>query len=244
VASLVLAAKAEVALAVLLVVRHRTPRLTGLLVLAIMTSVLIARSRDGATGSAVWITLVVSGSLAAVSGSRLLAPRPNLAAAYRVASDWWLVPTARLVGVLIVLLPILVSVALLMGAPSMTTRELVRLGAAAAGYAASWAALVMALTPAMGASGAAATGFLLAWFGAVPPSGVAAAVERWPLVQGPLVLMWNTLPLGWRASQWLEHGNVSDLALLVVWFPLSLAMAAWTMTVCYRLQHPRPGSSL
>jgi hypothetical protein len=126
-------------------------------------------------------------------------------------------------------------------ASSLTPAEVARLGVVTACYVASGAALVMAVTPVMGASGAAAAGFIFAWFGTVPPSGVSAMVERWPLVQGPMVLIWNTLPLGWRAIRWFEHANSADPALIAVWFPVAVCAAAWTMTVCYRSQHPHPG---
>ncbi|UCG87351.1 MAG: hypothetical protein JSW71_02050 [Gemmatimonadota bacterium] len=236
------AAKAEVLMGVLLVVRHRTPRLAGVLVLAIVASKLMAHSTDGAGGGAVWINLVAGGSLAAVATSRLLAPGANLAAGYHAASWWWLVPAARLVGGLAVTVPVLTAATLLLGATSLTVPEVVRLGMVTACYAASCGALVLAVTPVMGGSGAAAAGFILAWFGTVPPSGVATLVERWPPVEGPLVLMWNTLPLGWRAARWFEHGDLSDPILFLFWLPVGIAAAAWTMTVCYRSQHPRPGS--
>jgi len=239
-----LAVKAEVLMGILLVVRHRTPRFAGLLVLALIASNMIAESLDGAAGNGVWINLVVGGSLAAVATSRLLAPGANLAAGYRAASDWWLVPTARLVGALAVVVPGLVAVGLSLGAASLAAGEMVRLGVVTTGYVAGSSALVMAITPVMGASGAAAAGFILAWFGTVPPSGVSAVVERWPSVQGPLVLAWNTLPLGWRAIRWFEHGNLADPVALAFWLPLGITATAWTMTVCFRSQQPHPGLSL
>lgn len=239
-----LALQAEVVIGVLLVLRHRTLLLAGLLVLILLVSHMIAQSDGAATGSAVWVTLVVAGSLVAVAASRLLAPGANLAAAYRVAAAWWLVPAGRLVGGLAVTLPGVFAVALVVGATSVTAWQLVQLGLLTAGYAASAGALIMAVTPVVGASAAAALGFAVAWFGTVPPSGVSILLERWPLLQGPLVLLWNTLPLSWRAIRWLDRGGLVDPLVIVAWLPLAVATAAWTMTVCYRSQHPRPGSSL
>ena len=236
--------QAEVAIGVLLVLRHRTLLLAGLLVLVVLVSHMIARSGGAATGSAVWVSQVVAGSLVAVAASRLLAPGANLAAAYRVAAAWWLVPTGRLVGGLAVTLPAVVAVAFVVGGTSVTALQLVRLGLVTAGCAASAGALIMAVTPVVGASAAAALGFAGAWFGTVPPSGVSTLLERWPLLHGPLVLLWNTLPLGWRAIRWLDRGGLADPLVIVVWLPLAVAAAAWTMTVCYRSQHPPPGPSL
>jgi len=239
-----LAVRAEVLMGVLLVARHRTTRLAGLLAIAIVASSLIASSVGETGGSGVWVSLVVAGSLAAVAASRLLAPGASLAAGYRAASYWWLVPSARLIGGIAATLPVLLAVMLIVAASSLTPARVAWLSVVTVGYAASGAALVMAVTPVMGASGAAAAGFIFAWFGTVPPSGVSALVERWPLVQGPLVFLWNTLPLGWRAIRWFEHANPWDPALIAAWLPIAVCASAWTMTVCYRSQHPHPGWSL
>lgn len=238
-----LAFKAEVVIGVLLVVRHRTPRLAALLVLVVVTSTLAA-GREVTAAHSVWLSLVVTGLLGAVAASRLLAPGANLAAGYRVASPWWLVPSGRLAGGLLALLPVVTGVALLLGAVGLTTQGSVRLSALIICYAATSSSLVLALTPVIGASAAAAIGFLLAWFGTVPPSAVALAVERWSLIRGPLVLTWNTLPFGWRAIRWFEAGNALDCGLFVCWLLAGITVSAWSLSSSYRLRDRLPGADL
>ena len=198
-----LAAKAEIVLGALLVIRHRTPRLTALLVLAVVASGFLTRGGPGGPAHSRWVVFVVAGSLVAVSASRLLAPGAALAAGYRVAASWWLVPSARLVGALFVTFPLVAGAALVLGQPVGAEFSAGDLISVTGLYAATLAALVLALTPAVGASAAAAIGFMAAWFGMLPPSAVSNAFERWPIVQRALVLAWNSLPLGWRAMRWL-----------------------------------------
>jgi len=239
-----LAAKAEIVLGALLVIRHRTPRLTALLVLAVVASGFLTRGGSGSPANSPWVVFVVAGSLVAVSASRLLAPGAALAAGYRVAASWWLVPSARLVGALFVTFPLVAGAALVLGQPvgaGFSAGELISVTGL---YAATLAALVLALTPAVGASAAAAIGFMAAWFGMLPPSAVSNAFERWPIVQRALVLAWNSLPLGWRATRWLERGTHGDGFLLFGWLLVGLATAAWAITWALRSRNQKPGGAV
>lgn len=235
-----LAVKAEIVLGALLVIRHRTPRLAALLVLAVVASSFLAGGSSGGLGHSQWLVFFGAGSLAAVSASRLLAPGAALAAAYRVAASWWLVPTARLVGALFVTLPFVAGAALLLGQPVGAGFGASELVAVTGLYSATLAALVLALTPALGASAAAAIGFVTAWFGMLPPSAVSHALERWPIVQRALVLAWNSLPLGWRAMRWLERGTHGDGVVLLGWLLVGIAAAAWSITWVLRSRNQRP----
>ena len=238
--AVLLAVKAEIVLGALLVIRHRTPRLAALLVLAVVASSFLAGGGPGGPGHSQWLVFFGAGSLAAVSASRLLAPGAALAAGYRVAASWWLVPTARLVGSLLVTLPFVAGAALLLGQPVGAGLGASELVAVTGLYSATLAALVLALTPALGASAAAAIGFVTAWFGMLPPSAVSNAFERWPIVQRALVLAWNSLPLGWRAMRWLEGGTHSDGVVLFGWLLVGIATAAWAITWVLRSRNQKP----
>lgn len=238
-----LAAKAEIVLGALLVIRHRTPRLAAFLVLAVVTSSFLTRGATSGPAHSQWLVFFGAGSLAAVSASRLLAPGAALTAAYRVAASWWLVPAARLVGALFVTLPFVVGAALLLGQPVDAEFSTSKLVVVTGLYAATLAAQVMALTPALGASAAAAIGFMAAWFGMLPPSAVSHVVERWPIVQRALVLSWNSLPLGWRAMRWLETATYRDGVVLFGWMLLGIAAAAWSITWVLRSRNQKPNGA-
>lgn len=238
-----LAVKAEIVLGALLVIRHRTPRLAALLVLAVVASSFLVGGGSGGPGHSQWLAFFGAGSLAAVSASRLCAPGAALAAAYRVAASWWLVPTARLVGSLFVTLPFVVGAALLLGQPVGAAYSASELVAVIGLYAATLAALVLAVTPALGASAAAAIGFVAAWFGMLPPSAVSNAIDRWPFVQRALVLAWNSLPLGWRAMRWLERGTHSDGVVLFGWLLVGIAAAAWAIPWVLRSRTQQPSGA-
>jgi hypothetical protein len=97
-------------------------------------------------------------------------------------------------------------------------------------YAAGVASLTMAATPLIGASAAGTLGLLAAWFGGLRPSVMVDLLGGWPYLMRPVVTMWNVLPLEWRAMRWTAtagHASVGDAALLVVWVPAGIALAAW-----------------
>ncbi|UCD24724.1 MAG: hypothetical protein JSW51_02060, partial [Gemmatimonadota bacterium] len=161
--ALLLAVKAEIVLGVLLVLRHRTPRLAAVLVIVVVATSLLAGGDNDGPAQLQWVVFVIAGSLVAVSASRVLAPGAALSAAYRVGAAWWLVPSARLSGALCVPLLIVVGVTLVMdhsaGGVSSAGRMVCVIGL----YATALAALVMALTAVLGASAGAAIGFMAAW---------------------------------------------------------------------------------
>ncbi|MSR06010.1 MAG: hypothetical protein EXR93_02920 [Gemmatimonadetes bacterium] len=97
-------------------------------------------------------------------------------------------------------------------------------------FAAVVGTLTMALAPAVGASGAAALGFLAALLGDVRPFQGGALLSSWPLVRTPAVFLWNALPLPWRASRWLLDGPArGDGWLLAAWLVAGLWAAAWAI---------------
>lgn len=237
--STALAFKSEVVLAAQLVMRHRAPRLAALLALLVVCLALL-RS-DGGGGSARTV-LLIGGVVVAVGGSRPLAPGPALAGAYRVAAPGWLVPLGRLVGTLIVTLPVIAvgAVGLSHLAPDVPTGQL---AVAVTVYCSAVASLMLAVTPVVGSSLAAVLGFSAAWVGIAPPTVIHAALQKWPAVQGPSVLVWNVMPFGWRAVRWMRDGNHADLVLLLAWSCLGLAVAAWAVSAAYRAQRPPDGAS-
>jgi hypothetical protein len=243
VTALLIAAKAEVVLGALLVIRHRTPRLAALLTLVVVVSSLMVGGGSRGLEQSQWVVFVVTGSLVAVSASRLLAPGPAMAAGYRVAASWWLVPSARLIGALFVTLPLVACAALVLGQPSGAGFGAIKVIAVTGVYAAALAALVLALTPAVGASAGAAIGFVAAWFGMLPPSAISHAFERWPIVQRVLVVAWNSLPLGWRATRLLESGTYGDGMLLLGWLLVGVATAAWAVTWVLRSRNQGRGDA-
>jgi hypothetical protein len=224
----ILAFKSEVVLAAQLVTRHRAPRLAALLAV-----IIVALSRLGgeAASSGQRTLLLISGIVASVAGSRLLTPGAALACAYRVAAPWWLVPAGRLVGALIVTLPV-VAVGCLVTAPSSPIPLEVGLGLV--GYHAAVTAATLAVTPVLGGSAAAVLGFLAVWLGMASPAVVQGALDGWPVLQGPVVLLWNTLPLSWRAARWMQRGGEIDILFLLAWAVAGVAVAAWTARVAHR----------
>jgi len=239
---LLLAAKAEAVLAVHLVIRHRTPRLAALLLLVVVLStVLRSQATDGAARSLENL-LLVCGTLAAVSGSRLLAPGAALSAAYRVAARWWLVPAGRLAGAMLVVLPVVGVTTIAMGPSQGRGTGVVSVLLASCVYTGAVASTVTAATPVAGSSAAAALGLLLAWLGGLRPSAIYLALEPVPLVQRPLVFLWNVLPLNWRAVRWIEDGVSADALLLGGWLVAGVCVAGWAMPKMYRLHRHASGA--
>jgi len=228
-----LAVKAQAVLAVLVTTRHRTVRMAmvSATVIVLFEAVRVGSglSQSGST------VLVVSGWLSAVAASRVLAPGAALDAARRVAGPWWLAPAGRLLGTMALVVPVTWVAASLLTSGSGAWPALVRICVGAALYASALAALVMALPPLWGATAAGTLGLLLAVLGVVPPSGMAQLTESWPLVQRPVVLLWNSLPLGWRATHWMQYGGARHLAILALWVGAGVALASWTVARWYRI---------
>jgi hypothetical protein len=214
--------KGEAVFGMLIVVRHRAVRLASMLVLLVM--VLAGVQAVGASPHSLF---VVGGCLAAVAGSRLLAPGAAVAAARRTAGPWWLAPAGRLVGVVLLLAPVLAVGAAALAASGGEGAPFVALWLAALLQAAALGALTLALAPALGASAAGMVGLLAALLGGLRPSEVLGLFAGWPYAQRVAVTAWNLLPLGWRAARWLRDGVGLDLLVLAGWIVLGVTLAAW-----------------
>lgn len=221
-----LPAKAEVVLGMLLPARHRSVRLATTLAVAIVAlgvSGGAARNPDASS----YLTLIVAGSLAAVAGSRLMAPGAALSAARHAACRWWLPPAGRLVGMAVLLAPtVAVCAAVLLG-PHADWTAVTRLSLIAWMYATATAALVQAASPFLGASAAGAAVLLLVWTSGVPPSVWQEVLQGLPYLQRPLVVGWNLLPTAWRAHRGWTGGYGSDVAVLASWVVIGTLVAAW-----------------
>lgn len=218
-----LAAKAEVVLGLQFVTRHRAPRLAALLGLGLAA---LAAASEPSAERVARVSLLVAGTLAAVSASRLLSPGPALATARMVVAPWWLVPSGRLAGALCVVGPATLGIALALAWASPQDAPVAGPVAVALVYAACVTACTMAMAPWWGASAAASLGFLGVWCGVAPPSAMAALFSGWVPLQRIAIWLWNILPLPWRALRWLESGGFGDPLLLLTWTLMGLGLAA------------------
>jgi hypothetical protein len=210
----------------LLVARHRAVRLAGMLALLIMMLAVV--QGGGASPHALFL---VGGCLAAVAGSRLMAPGAAVAAARRTAGPWWIAPAGRLAGVVLLLAPVLAVGAAALAASGSERTPFVALAFAAVLQAAALGALTLALAPAFSASVAGTVGLLAALLGGLRPSEVLALFAGWPYAQRVAVTTWNLLPLGWRAARWLRDGVGLDLLVLAGWVVAGVVLAAWAATL-------------
>lgn len=215
--------KSEMVLAVQLAARHRTVRLTALLGLA---GLMAARSASDPLPA----LLLVAGGLGATAASRPLAPGAAFFLARRAGAHPITTAVGRLGGVTLLVLGATAAALPVAGAGEVAAVVWRHVGVAViAGVAI--AAPVLALSPVIGASGAGALGLLVAVLGHIPPSGVYASLARWPAVRTSAVLLWNLLPMPWRANRWGEGtpGLFADVLLLVAWVLLGLVFTAWTL---------------
>jgi hypothetical protein len=230
-----LAFKAEAVLGFRLVARHRAPRLAVLMAVCL---VVLLGTEDGSqvtlemTRRAI---LLIGGILTAVGGSRLFAHGGPVAAFRQTASPRLLAPAGRLSGSLLFVTPLLLATAIGLTGARWGILEAFRSAGMATLYGAALAAVVMAGTPLIGASGSAALGLVATVAGAALPSQVRAVLQGWPIARVLLVACWEVLPLPWRAARWFVEGGVSDPAWLIFWLLLGLTMAGWTAA--------RPGAS-
>ena len=224
---LLLGAKAEMVVGVFLVARHRTVRLACVLALTMVVLSLVQNLGRTPRAYQPGTVFLIAGTLAAVAGSRLLAPGGALAASRQVAALFWLVPFGRLTGALLVVLPVVTVAAFFVGTAESGHFQLIL---AAAIYAAAVASGVLALAPATGASAAAAAGFVAVWVGSVHPFDLRAMFENWPFLQRALVLMWHLLPFQWRAVRLLETFKGVDALVLIGWIVLGVVLAGWFTT--------------
>jgi hypothetical protein len=216
--------KAEVVLGMLLVARHRSGRLVAVFAVTLLALGLLDPG-SGVTRS-LHVLLLIGGSLGAVAGSRLLAPGPALLAARRVAARWWVAPAGRLLGALVLVAPLLALGAAIQKPPGGMV-AVVRLAAIALVQAAALVGLVAGLAPLTGATTAGTLGLVAAWLGGVPPSGIGELLGSWTYARRVAVLLWNVLPLGWRAARWAAGGPVRDPALLIGWIVAGVGLGAW-----------------
>ncbi|MEE8193841.1 MAG: hypothetical protein V3T74_13935 [Gemmatimonadales bacterium] len=214
-------------LGTLLVVRHRSVRLVSMLAGIVLLLGMLGPGA-GVAPTPHWLFLIC-GSLVAVAGARLLAPGAALTSARRVAGPWWLAPGGRLLGGLILLVPFLALGTVIAGAPGGDAAGALRLAGIALLYAAALGGLALALAPLLGATAAGSLGLVGAWLGGIGPSDVHTLLAGWGFVQRPAVLLWNTLPLAWRAERWYREGATDDLIVLAAWVPVAFALAAWAV---------------
>lgn len=223
--------KAEVVLGVQLVSRHRAVRLAATLLL--LMTVAIASSARSVGKHA--LILLMAGMLSAVAGSRLLAPGGALTALRMTAARWWMAPLGRSIGAGVVVYPLVLVPIVVLIAPHASAPLMLKTLATVTLYTVCMITCVAALTPGTGASTAAAIGFFSAWIGQVPPSEIRALTAGVPALQGPLVLLWNVLPLPWRANQWFIQGRAEDLGVILFWSTLALLAQAWSAERFYRV---------
>lgn len=229
-----MALKAEIVLAVQLVSRHRAFRLAALLVLVL--TVALASGGPASASGRHGLILAMAGMLSCVAGSRLLAPGGALTALRMAGCSWWLAPVGRVLGAWIVVYAFALVPGVVLVAPHSSVPGALQAALTVAVYVASVIACTAALTPVVGASAAAAVGFFAAWMGNIPPSAVPALVQGVPALQGPLVLLWNLLPLPWRAGSWFVQGKASDGGVLLAWCVLAVLASAWTAERFYRTE--------
>lgn len=217
--------RAEVVLGGLLVVRHRAFRLAVALVLVLL--VIAGSASSGAVARST--VLVAGGTLGAVAGARLMAAGAALESVRRAGAHWWVAPIGRLWGASLFLLPVVGAGSFALVLPAEGWEVAVRGAALAWGYGITWAACTLALAPMAGASSAAALGVIAVWLGGIPPSAVHELLRGAVYLQRPAVLLWNVLPLGWRAGRALA-GSVHDGAVIGAWLLGGIAVAAWAGT--------------
>lgn len=227
--------KAEVVLGVQLVSRHRAVKLAATLLLLMTVAIASSAPAGNRIGGRHALILLMAGMLGAVAGSRLLAPGGALTALRMTAARWWMAPVGRGIGAgvvvyLLVLVPIVVLIA-----PQASAPVVLKVVAAVMLYTGCMITCVAALTPVTGASSAAALGFFSAWIGQVTPSEIRTLTAVAPALQGPLVLLWNVLPLPWRLNLWFIQSRAEDLGVVLFWSTLALLAQAWSADRFYRV---------
>jgi hypothetical protein len=224
----------------LLVIRHRTMRLTAALAVMGITLAMVGNAAQR-PGLAQQTVLLVGGSLGAVAGSRLLAPGAALVAAWRSASPSWLPSIGRLVGAALLIAPAVGLASAVLVGPVTDWRAALQLAFVGWTYATAIAAVTLAASPFLGASVSGALGLLAVWFGGIPPSAMAELFGDWIYLQRPVVLLWNGLPLGWRANRWLHQAVLGDALLLGTWIVVGIVLGAWGAVRVALVQDHRSG---
>ena len=214
--------KAEMVLGAYLVLRNRSVRLAAALALVVAVLALTRHLGNTTFGPPQNTVFLIAGTLAALSGARLLAPGPALAASRRVAAVWWLIPFGRLSGAMVVVVPVSIAAALSLGLASAGVHW-ATLGVTA--YSTATAALVLFLSPVVGASAASAIGVATVWVGMVHTDSMNAIHGQWPFVRIPAGVLSRVLPLPWRAQMVVELHSVSALLLFLGWTVVGVAAA-------------------
>jgi hypothetical protein len=215
---------AEVVLGARLVVRHRSFRFAVALALALLAA---AATSDSVTVER-HAVFVVAGTLGAASGIRLTAPGAALSAIRRAAADWWVPPVGRLLGALAVTAPIVFLGGVTLVSRGSDWRAPAGAVLVALLFLAVWIVVSSAAAPLAGEAGAGAIALLLVWFGGLAPSAVHQLLNGSVYLQRPAVLLWNTLPLGWRVDQAVD-GSLVDLLVLCSWLVTGVLVGAWAV---------------
>jgi len=230
-AKLMLAFKAEILLGARLALRHRTYQVAILFALVVFLlgaihdlTKPVGTDRDGAV-------LLVSGILAVIAGSRPLAPGAALASVRHVAAEWWLIPFGRLVGTLLALSPLMIAIVLLFGT---SASDSVRVGFVATLYASAVAATMFAMVPVTGTTVGAVLASSAVLVGSIQPSAADVSLWAWPVVRELSMVLWNVLPMPWRAHRLLNDGSAMNALPIVFWL-LCGALMAGGITCAYRL---------
>jgi hypothetical protein len=227
---LLLGAKAETVFGALLVVRNRAVRLAcGL---ALTTGVLLSlQEADRFPGAhQPRIVFLIAGTLTAVAGSRLFAPGGALAASRQVATTWWLVPLGRLTGALLAVLPVVVVPVIAM---ELTETDPLLLGFSVVMFGAAVASFSFSLAPIVGSSAAMAAAVASVWIGALPTAAAHQWIDKWPVAKKAMVLLWNTLPLPWRADRLFTESSSVDVLVLGGWIVVGFVVASWASTAAW-----------
>lgn len=223
---MLLAVKAEIVMGALLVLRHRAVRLVAVLALA---TVLVSSVQDQGpmprTDHMSGTIFIVAGWLAAVAGSRALAPGPALAASRHVAAQWWLIPYGRLAGTLVLLLPAVNVAALCLRAGGSADSFATLLAVTV--YSTSIAALVLAIAPALGGSAASLAGIFIVLLGSIGHFGIEPALVDRSFLAAILHTSSRIFPTPAMAANLVAAHGVVDLLVLMGWVGGGVLAAGW-----------------
>ncbi len=206
--------------------RSRAAQLAALLAVMLIGMAVAGGVRHDLAGAG-RLSFVAGGSVAAVAASRVLAVGAALRAARRAAASGWMHAVGRSTGIALMVGLAVAGMALSSAGSATDWMPAVRLALVGWIYVAAIGAVSLMLGPMVGASAAASLTLVLVWLGGVPPSAMYRLLDAWPLVQRPVVWLWNILPLGWRAHRLHVDGEAQDAVLLAGWIVIGVVVAAW-----------------
>lgn len=225
--SILLAAKAEIVLGALLVMRHRVVRVVAVLALVtVLVSSVQYRDPIPLTDHLSGTTFIIAGALAAVAGSRALAPGPALAASRHVAAQWWLIPYGRLAGTLLLLLPAVNVAAFCLRAGTAGSSATLM---AVTVYSTSIAALVLSIAPAIGGSAASLAGLFTVLLGSISNLGIEPAVVDRSFLSAVFHASTKIFPTPVMAANLVGAQGVVELLVLVGWVGGGVLAAGWAI---------------